>query len=349
MGPHKSYIKFPRAAVDQPWSVPELAAAYHFPNGTLLGGGVIAIGELGGGWTAVDLKANFDAVGQPVPTIVDVSVGGALKSPSPGDPADVEVMLDIVCAAQAYYYLTGKIATIRMYWAPNDAVGIPDATMQASDDGCDVLSWSWGQDEAGWGPAALGQMEATAVYAVGRGMVVTAAAGDNDSSDGGPGRANVDAPASCPHVVGCGGTTRPHNIASTKQETVWNSGMGEGTGGGFSKYFPMPAWMNGAPHGSGRMVPDLAACADPATGYKLFVHGQWTVIGGTSAVAPLMAGYFAALGKKLGFVLPKMWMNHMAFSDVVRGNNGAYRAHVGPDPCSGLGVPRGDVLASVFK
>jgi subtilase family serine protease len=110
----------------------------------------------------------------------------------------------------------------------------------------------------------------------------------------------------------------------------------------------MPTYQNGAPHGSGRMVPDLAANADPATGYSLFVHGQWGVVGGTSAVAPLQAGYWAALGKKPGDILTKIWMNHMAFWDVTVGNNGAYRALVGPDACSGLGVPRGAWLASLF-
>jgi subtilase family serine protease len=341
----KSYIHFPLATVAKPWTVPALAAAYNYPRGTMPGGGVIAIGELGGGWIASDLAANFAAVGMPEPTIVDVSVGGSGNAP--GNPADVEVMLDIVCAAQAYTYLTGQPAQIRIYWAPNSATGIPDATQQAAADGCDVMSWSWGQNEAGWGAAALGQMQAVAAAAVAGGMAIFAAAGDNDSGDGGTGN-NVDAPACCPAVVGCGGTRRPHGITNPNQESVWNTAPGEGTGGGFSTYFPMPSYQNGVPHGSGRMVPDLAANADPATGYNLFVQGQWGVVGGTSAVAPLMAGYFAGLSKKPGDILTKMWQNHMAFWDVTRGNNGAYRALVGPDPCSGLGIVRGAWMASLF-
>ena len=45
----------------------------------------------------------------------------------------------------------------------------------------------------------------------------------------------------------------------------------------------------------GRGVPDVAADADPATGYTVRVDGENTVIGGTSAVAPLWAGLVALL------------------------------------------------------
>ena len=135
-------------------------------------------------------------------------------------------------------------------------------------------------------------------------MIVFAASGDNDSSDGGPGRANVDLPASAPHVIGCGRTSKSAVAFSPESETVWNNNPGktngEGTGGGYSKLFhPMPPWQAGAPHGPGRMVPDVSADADPNTGYNIILHGQQIVIGGTSAVAPLYAGLFASFGTKL--------------------------------------------------
>ena len=48
---------------------------------------------------------------------------------------------------------------------------------------------------------------------------------------------------------------------------VWNNDprrtTGEGTGGGYSTLFPMPSWQAGAPHGPGRLIPDVAANADP--------------------------------------------------------------------------------------
>src|SRR5262249_28023026 len=128
-----------------------------------------------------------------------------------------------------------------------------------------------------------------------------------DSSDGGPTPANVDCPSSCPHVVGCGGTSK-----MAGSESVWNNDPGntngEGTGGGYSTVFaPMPTWQAKAPNGPGRMVPDVAADANPNTGYNIYLQGFQTV-GGTSAVAPLYAGLFASFGTKLGFVTPTLYL-----------------------------------------
>jgi subtilase family serine protease len=134
---------------------------------------------------------------------------------------------------------------------------------------------------------------------------------------------------------------------------VWNNDPGEtdgsGTGGGFSTVFaPLPSWQIGAPNGPGRMVPDLAANADPNTGYKIVLNNQTIIRGGTSAVAPLFAGLFAAFGRKLGYVTPKLWLNPMCFNDITVGDNGAFRADRGPDPCTGLGSPIGSKLAKLF-
>ena len=336
-----------------PWSLPALTAAYNWPA-NLAGGGVIAIVELGGGWVQADIDAFFKSINQPSPQITDVSVDGTKNSPnqnvgSPDDP-DFEVALDIEVAGGAYYAATGKPATIRVYWSQD----IPSAVAKATADGCDVCSISWGSDEANWGKAGAEQMEAAAAAATAAGMVVFGAAGDNDSGDGGPTPANVDVPSSCPHVVGCGGTNK-----TATSETVWNDNPGqtngEGTGGGYSTIFPVQAFQIGAPHppkkkhaGKGRMVPDVSADADPNTGYNIVVHGTATVVGGTSAVAPLYAGLFASFGTKLGFVTPKLWLNQKAFNDITVGSNGYYKAEVGPDACSGIGSPIGTSIAALF-
>ena len=96
------------------------------------------------------------------------------------------------------------------------------------------------------------------------------------------------------------------------------------------------------------MVPDVSAVADPATGYEVFIHGEQIVVGGTSAVAPLYAGIFAAFGTKLGFVTPKLWSNQKAFNDITVGGNGFYNAAPGPDPCTGIGTPIGTSIAALF-
>jgi kumamolisin len=231
-----------------------------------------------------------------------------------------------------------------MYWSQD----IGTAVQKAASDGCDVCSISWGSDEANWGKTAAEQMESIAAAATAAGMIVFAASGDNDSSDGGSTPANVDLPASCPHVIGCGGTTK-----TATSETVWNDDPGqtdgEGTGGGYSTIFPMQSWQAGAPNGPGRMVPDVAGDADPDTGYTVWVHGQQVQgMGGTSAVAPLYAGLFASFGKKLGWVTPTLWKNQLCFNDITQGDNGYYRAKVGPDACTGLGSPIGSKLATLL-
>jgi subtilase family serine protease len=320
--------------------VSDLSKAYDWPT-TAPGGGVIAIIELGGGWTQADVTQFFTSANLPAPNITDVSVDGTTNSHcNPKNDADGEVALDIQVAGASYAVATGKAANIRVYWSQD----ITKAVIAATSDGCDVCSISWGADEASWGAADGDALEQAAIAATGAGMVVFAASGDNDSSDGGPGRANVDLPASAPHVIGCGGTHKPHS----GEETVWNNDprktTGEGTGGGYSTLFPMPSWQAGAPHGPGRLVPDVAANADPNTGYEIILYGDPTVVGGTSAVAPLYAGLFASFGTKLGFVTPELYLNSACFTDITRGDNGAFRARTGVDPCTGLGTPIGASL-----
>ena len=337
----RSYIKRHKQS-SASWDIPTLCAAYNWPTG-LPGGGVVAIVELGGGWNSSDVAAAFASMSQPTPVIRDISVDGTVNAP--GGDADGEVALDIQVAAASYFMATGSPATIYIYWAKDIATAVRAATA----DGCDVCSISWGADEAVWGVAAAVDMEAAAKAAANAGMVVLAASGDNDSSDGGPNPANVDVPASCPHIIGCGGTSKPHDGV----ETVWNNNpgqsTGEGTGGGYSTIFPTQAWQGLDPAGpSGRMVPDVSANADPMVGYEIVLNGQIEIVGGTSAVAPLYAGLFAALGKKLGFITPDLFLNPIGFNDITVGDNGAYTARPGPDPCTGLGSPVGTVIESII-
>ena len=348
----KTYIKYPspvqmRAAGAGPWKVADLCQAYDFPT-HLAGGGVIGILELGGGYHQSDLDQFSQLNGLPTIQVTDVSIDGAQNSP--GDDADGEVLLDIQVAAAAYFYATGQMPTIKMFWAPNDTASFKKVVEAAVQADCDVLSISWGADEVRWennSPGASQAFEAAAQAATGSGMIIFAAAGDNSSGDNDPG-ANVDMPSASPHVIGCGGTRK-----TRQKETVWGNGVpnGQGTGGGYSEIFPPQPWQLNAPpgpQGAGRMVPDVAADADPATGYEVVINGQQQPVGGTSAVAPLYAGLFASFGRKLGFVSPTLWQNPSAFTDITEGSNGSFHAGPGPDPCTGLGVPKGAALAQLF-
>jgi kumamolisin len=100
-----------------------------------------------------------------------------------------------------------------------------------------------------------------------------------------------------------------------------------------------------------RGVPDVAADADPQTGYEILVDGTRAVFGGTSAVAPLWAALIARInaltGRRVGYVQPLLYPHESAFRDITRGNNGGYEASVGWDACTGLGSPDGQRIAAI--
>ena len=101
-------------------------------------------------------------------------------------------------------------------------------------------------------------------------------------------------------------------------------------------------------------MPDVAGNADPRTGYQVRVDGQDTVVGGTSAVAPLWAALICRLaqatGQSFGLMQSLLYAGVIAgvaapgFRCIETGNNGVYQACVGWSPCTGLGVPDGPAL-----
>jgi kumamolisin len=218
-----------------------------------------------------------------------------------------------------------------------------------------------GQPEDKWSQQARKAMDDAFADAVAMGITVTGAAGDNGSSDSGKSGsgAQTDFPASSPHVLGCGGTTLQISDSKPTSETVWNDGgQGGATGGGVSDTFGLPDWQQnaGVPKRSdgdtGRGVPDVAAVADPQTGYQVLVDGKQKVIGGTSAVAPLWAGLIARIAQKsgngLGLAQTALYSGIKAdtasehLRDITEGSNGKWDAGPGWDPCTGLGVPDSD-------
>lgn len=57
-----------------------------------------------------------------------------------------------------------------------------------------------------------------------------------------------------------------------------------------------------------------------------------------------------SLGRKGGFVQPRLYQASAAagFHDITQGNNGAYTAGPGWDPCTGLGSPDGAALLTAL-
>jgi kumamolisin len=336
----------------------QLGEIYSFPPDTDGTGQTIAIIELGGGFEQSDLDTYFAGLGLSVPSVSAVGVDGAVNEPGK-DPAgaDGEVLLDIEVIGGL-----SPAANILVYFAPNTDAGFLDAVAQAAHATPTpvAISISWGQSEDQWTGQARSALDDAILDAAALGVTVTAAAGDNGSSDGSTdGSDHADFPASSPHALACGGTSLLATGSTISSETVWNNGAGSGaTGGGVSDVFPLPSWQKsaGVPNGAstgGRGVPDVAANADPKTGYQVLVDGKRQVFGGTSAVAPLWAALVArmvqSIGSPLGLLQPRLYGAASGFRDVTSGNNGAFTAGPGWDACTGLGSPRGTELLAAIR
>jgi kumamolisin len=355
------------AAVQVTYTPPQVASLYQFPADTDGTGQTLAIIELGGGFATSDLNAYFGSLGIVTPSVSAIGVDGASNVPGQ-DPqgADAEVLLDIEVAGAV-----APGASQLVYFAPNTDQGFVDAITTAvhAVPTPVAVSISWGGPESSWTAQSMTALDEAIADGVALGVTVTVAAGDNGSSDGVSGtEPHVDFPASSPHALACGGTSMRADPSTgvISSETVWNDGpSGGATGGGVSVTFPLPGWQATAgvpasPDGTaGRGVPDVAGNADPATGYQVLVDGQQTIIGGTSAVAPLSAALAARLAQALGTHLGLLQQSLYAgvepgqpvadVRDITVGSNGAYSAGPGWDACSGLGVPIGSaVLAALF-
>jgi len=353
------------------YTPPEIAKLYNFPTGGNGAGQCIGIIELGGGFRPLDLKTYFTGLGLAMPQVIAVPVNGGANKPT-GDPngPDGEVMLDIEVAGAV-----APGAKLVVYFTPNTNQGFLRAINRAIHDQVhkpSIISISWGGPESSWTQQTIKAFNQAFQAAGQMGVTIHVAAGDDGSTDGVPGKlAHVDFPASSPYVVACGGTSLQSSGGVITSEQVWNDGpQGGAGGGGISAFFSPPTWQSGVklppslgPGGrAGRGTPDVAGNADEDTGYKVRVDGVNTVIGGTSAVAPLMAGLTALLNQALG--TPVGYLNPLiygplsaagAFRDITKGDNdmtglvGGYQAGPGWDACSGFGSPNGSAILAALQ
>jgi kumamolisin len=350
-------------AASASYNAPQVAQAYDFPAGTTGSGQTIGILELSGGYSASDLTTYFNNLGIKTPTVTAVSVDGATNSPT-GDAAgpDGEVELDIEVSGAV-----APSAQIAVYFTPNTDQGFLDALTTAVHDTTlkpAVVSISWGGPESSWTQQALTAFNSACEDASTIGVTILVASGDDGSSDGvSSGTPTVDFPASSPYVLACGGTKLTLSGTTISSEQAWNElSSGEGaTGGGVSEVFALPSYQQSAgvpkaPNGFvGRGVPDVAGDADPESGYNVLVDGQQTVIGGTSAVAPMWAGLLArinqSLGKNVGYLNPLFYTKNVeaTLHDISAGSNGTYSAGPGWDACTGLGTPNGAALLAALS
>jgi hypothetical protein len=346
----------------RPFAVTEIAALYDFPKELKGRGQTIGLIELGGGYTDADLDIYFSRLKLNRPKVVSVSVGQGANRPS-GDASgpDGQVMLDIEVAGTI-----APLANIVVYFASNTEAGFANAIRTASHDAANhpsVILISWGGPESTWSAQSRSNLDDILKDAASRGITVVVACGDSGVTDGlSDGRPHVGFPASSRWVLAVGGTTLMASGNAIASEVVWNDGESSGTGGGVSEVFAQPEWQTDAKvprrkdQTSGRGVPDVAAVADPVTGYQARVDGKDVVLGGTAAAAPVWAGLVAILnqgvGRNLGYFNPLLYEQigpQNVLRPITQGNNGTkavagFSAGPGWNAVAGWGSPDGRKL-----
>lgn len=307
--------------------------------------------------------AAFDkSAGISGPKVTHVNVNGGTQ---PGEGSS-EVALDI----EVIRGIAPK-ARILNFEAPNDGTPFADVIDAIVADGrARTISISWGRCDV---PADVSTStrradERSFQAAVAAGITIFSSSGDFGAYDCRADRLDdltltTDWPSGSQYVVSVGGTRlEVRTSGGYLAEQGWEDTLeGSGGGGGIATRETRPSWQvdfgaDLAGADGKRVIPDVAASADPDSGFYAvwrgsdgsLVHGA---IGGTSAATPFWAGStllirqaVAQAGKAApGFLAPLLYRvaaaGGQAFHDVVRGGNLGYPAGAGWDPATGLGSP----------
>ena len=252
-----------------------------------------------------------------------------LPANNAGWAAETALDLDLVSAICPLCHIT-------LVEANDDSLNMLTAVARANAMGAKYVSMSWGGDESSSTNAF------DSAYFSQTGVVYTAASGDHGFAGG------VYYPAASNRVLAVGGTSlSPSDSQRGWSETAWS-----GAGSGCSVYSARSAWQGSAVPCAKRASTDLSAVADPATGVSVYLTyggSGWTVYGGTSASAPIIAAAYALAGPQPAGTSPaKVLYSHpSSLNDVTSGSNGTCsptavcRSDIGWDGPTGLGTPRG--------
>ncbi|RAG86891.1 serine protease [Streptacidiphilus pinicola] len=219
-----------------------------------------------------------------------------------------------------------------------------------------IVSDSWGEPENGSDPASDPVYNNIFLRGAAEGIGFYFSSGDNGDEVANTGTKQSDMPASLPYVTAVGGTSLAVGKRGNYEfETGWGTGKASlsadgkswtgfpgsfhgGAGGGTSARTPQPWFQNGivpsalanvGGKGAKRVVPDVAAVADPNTGFlvgqtqtfpdKSVKYSEYR-IGGTSLASPVFAAIQALAqqeqGFPLGFADPAIYARHGLFHDV---------------------------------
>ncbi|MER6472243.1 S53 family peptidase [Streptomyces collinus] len=215
----------------------------------------------------------------------------------------------------------------------------------------DIVSNSWGDIEANQTPDLAAAYDQVFQLGAVQGIGFYFSSGDNGDEVAKTGTKQVDTPANSAWVTAVGGTSLAVGKGDKYQwETGWGTEKAtlsadgkswtnfpgaytSGAGGGTSKTVPQPYYQKNvvpkalatANNAAGnRVVPDIAAIADPNTGFlvgqtQTFPDGteQYSEyrIGGTSLAAPVIAAVQALAqeaggGKAIGFANPSIYAQY---------------------------------------
>lgn len=344
----------PRAVSFTPQAI---ARHYGFPRRVNGRGQTIGVIALGGGFRPSDLSAFFTAAKLPRPRVTAVGVAGARNDAS--NPSG-EVTGDIQLAGGL-----APGARIAVYIAPNTEHGFVEAVSHAVHDrrrAPSVITISWGRNEMHWVRSTLRQFDEVLAEAAVLGVSVCCSSGDAGAlADPLDRRPHVCFPGSSAYAIACGGTSLAPVRGGARRERPWANRRGA-SGGGVSALIARPPWQAGvvAPGTTGRarrLVPDVAANADPNSGYRVCFRGTWVTGAGTSAAAPLWAALIARInqiaaadGRRAGLITPRLYAGYRALvaDGAIRPIASRPRQRPGWNRHTGLGVPHGSTLAAAL-
>jgi hypothetical protein len=257
---------------------------------------------------------------------------GPLPGPNSDWAGETSLDLDMVSAVCPNCNIT-------LIEAGDNGTGMFTAVKRANLLGARFVSMSWGGQETNANTIAA--MDGT--YFAATGVVYTAASGDDGFAKG------VIYPATSNRVVSVGGTTLTSAPTTTRgwSESAWSL-----AGSGCSSYEPAADWQVGATPCTTRGTTDVSAVSDPATGltvYQTYGANGWTVYGGTSAAAPIIASVYALAGSPNPILNPAalLYRHPGGLYDITTGSTGscspAALCHgtAGWDGPTGLGTPHG--------
>jgi kumamolisin len=285
---------------------------------------------------------------------------GTPEKPQGETTLDLEIIHQVAPAAKMVVYLS----------APDFAHADRAFDQMVSDHLGSVISESLGACESDTPSGHRDQYASIQNRSAAQGMSHFVASGD-----GGAYTCGVTAPpatsfpATLPNVTAVGGTTVFESVQGVYfKEVAWGAPLAEsGSGGGASQFYAVPDYQKVVSQAAGhalRQVPDVAANADPSTGFHIVFGGHEGQAGGTSAAAPLWAATVALIDQDLkrkglretGFANPAIyWMGANAsrlparpFHDVVGGNNLAFDAMPGWDFATGWGSMDGAAVDAAW-